>query len=480
MGTGVSQILTALTHWPPLVIYLVAALVVGAETATVLGLVLPGEATLLLVGFLCYGSTLRLAVALPLMIMAGLAGDSLGYAEGRRSGVRLRTSRLGRWVGEHRWRRTDRLLDRHGGRAVFLARFVAFARTLAPRLVGMSGMSYQRFLPWNALGVAGCVGGTVLVGYGAGRSYATVAQVFGQATGAVLLLLLVIAALVVIGRYLGRHPDPVAAMGNRLAGWRPLRFLGDAYRAGFGWLTQRLGVGGAVAVNVLGGVLALFAVGYALAWVIDRLIRQSGLPLVDPLIVRWVGSRRSPVTVDAAHAILSGLRGSFLVVLVGVVALVLNWRSRVWRADLVGVLGTVGAFVPLVLIALATDWERASGAMPTNALFRNQTAVVTASLGMLAWLVSRRFGWAAAVAGWTAAVGIVVVVGTARVYVGWSWPSETVASALLGGLWVLIFIIAWHTRDRLRSGDPDTDPDGDPDTQPQQDVTGQPAPVHSR
>ena len=446
------HILSVLVHWPPALIYLVTAIVVAAETGTIVGLLVPGEVTLFIVGFLCYEGNLRLAVALPVMLGAGLLGDSLGYREGRRVGPRLRTSRLARRVGEHRWARAQALLLRYGGRAVFLARFIAFARTLTPRLVGMSAMPYRTFLPWNAAGVLGCVGGTVLVGYAAGRSYATVAGIFGQATGALLALVLVILALVVIGRYLGRNPDPVAALGNRLAGWRPLRLVGRAYRAGFGWLSDRIGVGGAVAVNVLGGVVALLGIGYALTWAVDRLIRNSGLPLVDPPIVAWVSARREPRVTHAAVDVLSALRGSYLIILVGFVALLLNWRVRIWRADLLGVLGTGGAFVPLALIAVATDWERSPGAAATPAgVFGNQAVVVTASAGMLAWLLSRRFGWRWAVAAWTAALGLVVVVGTARVYVGWSWPSEAIASTLLGGLWVLVFMIAWHTRDRVRA-----------------------------
>src|SRR5207244_5712885 len=123
-------------------------------------------------------------------------------------------------------------------------------------------IGYRTFLPWNALGVLGCAAGTVLVGYAAGRSYATAADLFGRATGALLSLVLLIVALVLIGRYLGRHPDPVAALGNRLAGWPPLRLVGEAYRSGFRWLSERIGVGGAVAVNVLGGMVALLGVGY--------------------------------------------------------------------------------------------------------------------------------------------------------------------------------------------------------------------------
>jgi undecaprenyl-diphosphatase len=453
----VNHLLTALIDWPPAAIYLVAAVLVGAETATVIGLFVPGEITLLLVGFLCWRGTLNLAIALPMLLLAAAAGDSLGYLEGRRVGIRLRTGPLGRRVGEKRWAKSDALLLRHGGRAVFVARFIAFARTLTPRLAAISGLPYRRFLPWNLLGVLGCAGGTLLVGYAAGRSYATVADVFGQATGALLALIVVIVLLVLIGRYLGRYPDPVAALGNRLAASRPLHLIGRAYQARFRWLSERIGVGGAVAVNVLSGIGALMVIGYALTWSIDHLVRNSGLPLIDPTIMGWIASRRNPAAVTAATTTLSVLRGSFLVILVGLVAVILNWRSRVWRADLVGVLGTVGALVPLVVISLVTDWEgrpQHSAAAPPGVL-PNQTAVVAASVGMLAWLLARRFGWRVAVPAWTAALGVVVVVGTARVYLGWSWPSETIASTLLGGLWVLVFMVAWHTRDRVRAGQPE-------------------------
>lgn len=450
-----AAILNHLTHWPPALIYVLAAVVVGSETATVLGLVAPGEITLLIVGFLCYVGTLHLAIALPVMVAGALVGDSLGYLAGRRLGPRLRHTRLGQRVGEERWAKADGLLLKHGGRAVFLARFIAFARTLVPRLAGISGLRYREFLPWNAVGVTCVAGGTVLVGYAAGRSYESVTAIFGQASSAVFLFVLLVIAIVLIGRYLGRYPDPLAATGQRLAALPPLRFLDWAYRAGFRWLTDRVGIGGAVAVNVVGGAALLLGVGYALTWTVDSLVRHSGLLLVDPMITRWAAAHRSPPAVRATTDTLLALRGTFLVLLVGLVAIVLNWRSRVWRVDLAGVLGTVGAFVPLVIISLVTDWERAPNATPKPGFFPNQTAVVSASLGMLAWLLSRRFGWRLAVPAWTAAVGVAVVVGAGRVYIGWSWPSEVVASTLLGGLWVLVFMVAWRTRDKARAGEAD-------------------------
>jgi membrane-associated phospholipid phosphatase len=47
-----------------------------------------------------------------------------------------------------------------------------------------------------------------------------------------------------------------------------------------------------------------------------------------------------------------------------------------------------------------------------------------------------------------------MLVGAARMYVGRDWPSEVVASTLLGALWVLLFAVAWRTRDRVQADIP--------------------------
>jgi membrane-associated phospholipid phosphatase len=88
-------------------------------------------------------------------------------------------------------------------------------------------------------------------------------------------------------------------------------------------------------------------------------------------------------------------------------------------------------------------------------LFPNQVTLVTASVGMVAWLLTRRvLPWGGRVAGWIGAAAVVVLVSAARLYVGWNWPSEVVASVLLGALWVVVFAVAWRTRDRVRATDP--------------------------
>ena len=450
---------------PPALVYVVAAALVLAETGLIIGLALPGEVTLIAVGFLASLGTVDPHVAVVLLVAAGLGGDALAFAEGVRYGPRLRASRAGQRVGNERWGKAEALLRRHGGRAVVLGRYVPFGRTLLPRLCAIGGMPYQQFVGWDAVGVVTQVSSGVLIGYLAGGSYQLASQLLGRATGAVLLLILVLVGLVVFGRYLGRHPDPVTAFGDRLRRWGPLRWLDEAYDAAFRWFTHRLGVGGAVGATIVLGVGLLLAAGVLLSLLIDVAVRSSGFPLVDPLVSSWLAEQREPETEQAARVTLSVLRGSFLVIAAGVVGLVLNRHPARWRADVLGVLGTVGAFIPLLILAAAT--ELVGDGRPSlvvadgevhdgEILYANQVTLVTASAGLVAWLVTRRFRrWGVGVACWTAAVGTVLLVSAARLYLGWNWPSEVVASVLLGGCWVTVFVVAWRTRDRLRADDPE-------------------------
>jgi membrane protein DedA with SNARE-associated domain len=447
---------TSLQNLPPVLIYLVAALLVASETALIIGLLAPGEATLLLVGFLAYAGTLELVPAVAVMIVAGVVGDALAYRSGRRYGPRLRSGQWRVRIGEERWQRADGMLHRLGGRGVLGARWVAFARTLVPRLAGAAGMPYRRFAGWNFAGVASWVGGSVLVGYLAGESYETVSGYLGRATGAVLALVVAVVAIVLIGRWLGRNPDPVKALLSRARAVPPLRWFYTRYEVLFFLLSMVIGPGWTLLANLAAGMVLLFGLGVALAILLHTVVRQSGLSVVDEAVAAWMLDQRTDGMADMALAGINVLRSPLLIVAVAAVALTIGWRSRAWRDDLVGVLGTVGAFLPLVVLAAVADLTGRDQAVGSEGmmLFPNQNTLVTASMCTLAWLVARHSRWPVGVAAWTVAAVGVVAVGGARLYVGWSSASETAASVLLGVLWTTVFMVAWATRDRAGGSTP--------------------------
>ncbi|MFJ6154896.1 DedA family protein [Micromonospora profundi] len=450
------DLLTVVQGLPTLWIYLVAALIVAGETAVIFGLLVPGEATLLLVGFLTYNGTLRLGPALLAMIAAAVAGDTLAFRAGRRYGPKLRAG-LGHRVGPERWRRADAMLARLGGRGVFAARWVAFARTLVPRLAGSAGMPYRRFAPWNLAGVITWVGGSVLLGHLAGESYDTVSRLLGRATGAVLVLLAGLLGVVLAGRWLGRNPDPVRALLSRAGALPPVRWLSARYGILFFLLAMRIGPAWTLLLNLAAGLVLLFATGFAIAGLLAVAVGNSGLAALDGAIGNWFSARRTPDAADATLVLVSVVRGWVLIVLVAVVAAVLAWRNRPWRADLLSVVGSVGAFVPLVVLAVVAESTGPDGNEPAR--FPTQNAVVAASFCTLAWLVSRSAHWPVAVAAWTAAAAGVLGIGGARLYLGLDTASGTAAAVLLGVLWTVVFMVAWATRDRaVRERDQPVDP----------------------
>jgi len=177
-------------------LYVVLGGLAFGEAALFLGVVLPGETALLVGGYLAANGKLSLPVMLVVAIGCAIAGDSVGYEVGRRLGPRLRTSRLGRKIGDRRWDRAEAFLHRHGGKAVFFGRSIALLRALVPTLAGAARMPYTTFLPWNAAGGTVWGGGCVLLGYAFARSLPTVER-YLRVSGGVVLAVVVVVALVV-------------------------------------------------------------------------------------------------------------------------------------------------------------------------------------------------------------------------------------------------------------------------------------------
>lgn len=190
-----SQFLSDLLHVSgPLAAVLIFLLVFG-EAAVFIGFVLPGETAVVLGGVLAAEGRFSLTLLLPLVVVAAILGDTVGYEVGKHLGGRvLRLSLLRRH--QRRIDSAQEFLRQRGGAAVFLARFTAFLRAVMPGLAGLSGMGYVKFLAYNAAGGITWGIGFSLVGYFAGASYQKVESTVGQASALVLV------ALVVIGLFL--------------------------------------------------------------------------------------------------------------------------------------------------------------------------------------------------------------------------------------------------------------------------------------
>jgi membrane protein DedA with SNARE-associated domain len=208
----VSGLLDPILNAPGWAVLAFVALVVFAEDALFVGFVLPGETAAVLGGVAATRGHVSLASVLVVVVGAAIVGDTVGYAIGRKAGVRV--LRLGVF-DNHRSRLDDArdLLARRGGSAVFLGRWVAFFRAVMPALAGTARMRYSKFLAYNAAGGLVWGVGVVLVGYFAGKSYAKVEQALGK--GVAVIAVVIVLAAVVTWRVRKRRRESVAAGRQR-------------------------------------------------------------------------------------------------------------------------------------------------------------------------------------------------------------------------------------------------------------------------
>lgn len=182
-------------HLDPLWIYVVCGLIVFLEDAIFVGFAIPGETAAVVAGVASAVDGADLRISLVVIVAAAILGDSVGYELGRSFvGPKVLTSRV---FARHRDRlaKTEDLIRRRGGLAVFLGRWTAFFRAMMPALAGASRMRYRTFLLWNACG--GLAWGTtyVLVGHAAGSSYQAIEHQVGR-WAAVVVGVIVVAGLV--------------------------------------------------------------------------------------------------------------------------------------------------------------------------------------------------------------------------------------------------------------------------------------------
>jgi membrane-associated protein len=137
-----------------LAIYLVVWTMVFVESGLLIGFFLPGDTLLFAAGVACSGATGRanIGVLAAGVVLAAIAGDSTGYAIGRRMGRPLLERRDGRVLNQANLRRATAFYDRFGSPTIVIARIVPMVRTFAPLIAGCTEMPYRKFLTWNVVG----------------------------------------------------------------------------------------------------------------------------------------------------------------------------------------------------------------------------------------------------------------------------------------------------------------------------------------
>jgi membrane protein DedA with SNARE-associated domain len=169
-----------------------------------LGIPVPGETALIAFGVLASQGHYSIAVVIAIAAAGAIVGDNLGFWLIGRHGGRALIARYA-WVErrtQHALPRTEAVVARYGGRAVFFGRFVSVLRETIAWVAGLAGMSWPRFLFWNASGGLVWATGVGLLAYFGGKALADTVGRYGLYAAAVIVFAV---AMFLVGRKANRR-----------------------------------------------------------------------------------------------------------------------------------------------------------------------------------------------------------------------------------------------------------------------------------
>lgn len=138
--------------------------IVFVETGLVIMPLLPGDSLLFAVGSLCGTGALDLMTSMVLLFIAAVLGDTLNYSIGRYLGP-IVFEKDYKLIKKKHLMQAQEFYEKHGGKAIIIARFIPIVRTFAPFVAGVGKMDYKRFILFNIVGGFVWVVGLTLLGY---------------------------------------------------------------------------------------------------------------------------------------------------------------------------------------------------------------------------------------------------------------------------------------------------------------------------
>jgi membrane-associated protein len=160
LDTHLSAVIAQYGAWT----YGLLLFVIFMETGFVVTPFLPGDSLLFAAGTFASLGALNLGLLFVLLASAAVAGDTVNYWIGHTIGARAYTGEI-KWIKKEYMERTHAFFEKHGGKTIFLARFVPIIRTFAPFVAGVGRMSYGYFISYNFFGGLTWVAVFLLAGY---------------------------------------------------------------------------------------------------------------------------------------------------------------------------------------------------------------------------------------------------------------------------------------------------------------------------
>ncbi len=150
--------------------------IVFVETGLLVGFFLPGDSLLVTAGIFAARGDLDIVMMAVVLSIAAIAGDTVGYAIGRRTGPKIFKREDSLLFRRKHLLAAQEFYDKYGAFTIVVARFVPIIRTFAPLVAGVAGMHYRRFITYNVWGGILWVLATTLGGYFLGKTFPNIGE----------------------------------------------------------------------------------------------------------------------------------------------------------------------------------------------------------------------------------------------------------------------------------------------------------------
>lgn len=430
------QLLHDISHTLGAWTYLLVGVFAFAETGAFVGLVVPGETVMLLGGAVAGQGAIDIYLLIAIAWFSAWLGDTTSFFLGRRLGrefVLKHGPRVG--ISHERFEKVEDYFGRHGGKTIFIGRFISLVRAFAPFIAGSSGMRYRAFVPYSILGTGLWATAHILVGYFFSRSIETAGKYAAKGAFALATLIVIVVAVVWLYRRF-REPENRERAVRWMEGHGATRWLVVlGRRPQFRFLWDRVTPGGTFGLEFTSLMATLAVASFVLVAYAVVLGENPGPTPGDETAQEIVEHIRSGALTDIAKAITWLGAGAVVTALAALCAALLAWRRR-WAEFWVLVAGMAITQTGIDVLKEVVDRPRPTGGLVEaggSSYPSGHAAHAVFYLWLAVTIVLRlRPGMARGAAVVTAGFALTALIGLSRVYLGVHYLSDVSGGWALG------------------------------------------------
>ena len=433
-------------NWGYLIIFVMTFL----ESSAFTGMLVPGESLVVIAGLLSSRGYLDISTCAIVALLGTVLGDSVGYALGRIIG-RGYFDRHGRllFIKPKHIERVESYFQKHGGKTIFLGKFIGFFRSFGPFSAGISKMRYRNFLLYNLTSCVVWSAGFSLLGYFFGWSWKAIEKWSGRAGVFIFFMLLVIICF-------SRLYSVFVRKQTELKSWyheryslianspRTKRFIENHPKL-FDFIRNRLSPEGYLGIHLTAGLVVSSACVLIFGKLTENIINNEAIVSIDNWVLDNILYFRTPF-VTWIMIIITNI-GEWITVYLLSIPITIYMLAKKRIGSAIGyVVAVIGGGGLSILLKYAIGRERP---ISETTLIRvggfsfpsGHAMLSVVFYGMIAYfLIKRSNTWKMKLFIMTSTGFMIFLIGLTRLYLHVHYLSDVIAGYVGGMFWLIICI----------------------------------------